>query len=928
MSEGPDLETAPAAEAEVHPPAAPEVASAPAADVAAAPAPEAVVPAARPIGTVVLGGAIGGALAAAATGLVDGVWSWDAIGQFVPDFLGRARLCLYLALIYGVAGLALGAAVAAIALIYWRWTRLGDLGRAGLAAHRAARARDPRTALPGMSLALAGLISIGVALLLVFRFEVRVLANRQNFPATIAAAIAVTLGGLGLAVAAAIPLARAIEHGLAALPGAIVRRLAAQAAPFIAILVLILGAAAVALGLSWETMRQVPLRGPIVAIVAAVFAIGTVSPGLRIADRARTRGTPRRRAAVIAGSIVAALIAILVVGGRDGVIKAATSYSGLGGPLTAQLRRLGDWDRDGYARWLGGGDCDDGDAAVHPGAVEIPDDGIDQNCVGGDATARRTVDPAFVPVPATVPADTNIVLITIDTLRADHLHTYGYDRATSPTIDKIASEGTRFANAWAHAPSTRYSMPAILTGRYPLDVRYDTSISGWPGLLPEATTIAELLKARGFATGAVTNYWYFDESRRMNQGFDSYDNTDQRLHSAVGNEGPAHTRGSSSKEQSDKAIAFIDAHVGQRFFLWVHYYDPHFEYEPHREAPRWGDRPVDLYDQEIFYTDLHLGRLVAELEAKGLWGKTAIVVTGDHGEGFGEHGVIEHGYHLYAAQTRVPLIVRIPGLAPRVATTPAGHVDIMPTLADLAGGTPSPEMMGRSLLDVIAGGKELDRPIFQQLSYEDNHEMRAAATGQCHVIYNVSPHTSWEIYRVDQDPMETHDLVDDPGPCADTQRALEAWYDAEQVPAGAGDALLPGRPDIGHPRDLELGDSIRLLAVDMPAQVARGKAFTVTWTFEARGTPPPGWKVFAHFEDPTDPRHRFTGDHAPVRPFEWWQAGQFIRYTTTVQVPAGTAPGRYTLWTGLWKGNDRQPIHGAGTVVDNRADVGAIEVTP
>ncbi len=622
------------------------------------------------------------------------------------------------------------------------------------------------------------------------------------------------------------------------------------------------------------------------------------------------------------------LLAVLVVGNRDGVIKAATAYSGLGGPITAQLRRLGDWDRDGYARWLGGGDCDDGAGAVHPGAVEIPDDGVDQNCVGGDATARRGADPAFVPVPAAVPPDVNIVLITIDTLRADHVHAYGYDRATTPTLDKIAAEGTRFANGWAHAPSTRYSMPAILTGRYPLDVRYDTSINGWPGLLPEATTIAEVLKARGFVTGAVTNYWYFDESRRMNQGFDSYDNTNQRLHSSVAGEGPAHTRGSSSKEQSDKAIAFIDAHASQRFFLWVHYYDPHFEYEPHREAPRWGDRPVDLYDQEIFYADLHVGRLVAELEAKGLWGKTAIVVTGDHGEGFGEHGVAQHGYHLYAAQTKVPLIVRVPGLAPRVATTPAGHVDILPTLADLAGAPPAAEMMGRSLLDVIAGGEEVARAVFQQLSYENNNEMRAAATAQCHVVYNVSPHTSWEIYRIDQDPLETRDLVDDPGPCADTAKALEAWYDAEQVPAGAGEALLPGRPAIGQPLDLDLGDDVRLLAVELPAQVARGRAFPVTWTFEAKGRPAAGWKVFAPFEDPRDARHRFTGDHAPVRPFEWWQPGQFIRYTTTVQVPAGTAPGRYTLWTGLWKGNDRQPIRGGGHVVENRADVGVIEVTP
>jgi arylsulfatase A-like enzyme len=604
------------------------------------------------------------------------------------------------------------------------------------------------------------------------------------------------------------------------------------------------------------------------------------------------------------------------------VIKAASAYTGLGGPVARVLRKAADRDHDGYSRWLGGGDCDDSDPTVHPGAPEIPDDGVDQNCIGGDAPAAPPKeDVAFAPVPATVPKDFDVLLITIDTTRADHLGMYGYKRPTSPNLDKLAADGVVFDNGWAHAPSTRYSMPAILTGRLPLDVYYDYSVEGWPGLSQKATTIAELLAPLGFVTGAITNYWYFDRSRHMDQGFAEYDNEDARLHNAVAGAGPEQTKGSSSKEQTDKAIAFVERHIGQRWFLWVHYYDPHYGYEPHPGQPSFGSDKMALYDGEIRYTDTHIGRLLDELRAKGLYDKTVVVVTGDHGEGFGEHGVDLHGYHLYAAQTKVPFVIKVPGMTPRRATTPAGHVDIMPTLVNLAGGQPTADMMGRSLLDVL-GGKDFDRVIHQQLSYENNHEMRAGVDRQCHVIYNVSPETSWEVYRVDHDPMETEDLAGDDDACAATRRDVEKWYDASTVPAGAAEALIKTRPQIAAPLDADFGGA-RLLALDAPKTAKLGETITLTWTWEARAKIPPGWKVFAHLEGP----HFVNGDHTPARPFEWWKPGQFIQYTTTIALPR--VAGRYTLHVGLFHGNQRMPAHSTHAPLDNNAITAAtIEVSP
>jgi arylsulfatase A-like enzyme len=516
--------------------------------------------------------------------------------------------------------------------------------------------------------------------------------------------------------------------------------------------------------------------------------------------------------------------------------------------------------------------------------------------------------------------------VTIDTTRADHLGMYGYRRATSPNLDKVAADGTVFEAGWAHAPSTRYSMPAILTGRLPLDVFYDHSIEGWPGLAPKATTLGEALQPLGFTTGAITNYWYFDRSRRMDQGFTEYDNDNARLHNGVAGAGPEQTRGSSAREQTDKAIAFVERHAGQRWFLWVHYYDPHYAYEPHAEVAPFGIDVQELYDGELRFSDLHFGRLVDALRAKGLYDKTIIAVTGDHGEGFGEHGVKLHGYHLYAPQTKVPFVLRVPGLPPRRTKTPAGHIDLMPTLVNLAGGQPAPEMMGRSLVDVLAGN-DVSRVVFQQLSYEGNHEMRAGADASCHVIYNVSPETSWEVYQLDRDPNETTDVAGDDDACRSTRRAVEQWYDREQVPVGAAEALLPARPALAASLDADLGDSVRLLAVEAPPRAKPGETITLTWTFEARRPISSEWRFFVHVKGPAN--GFANGDHKPVRPFEWWRPGQFIQYTTTVTLPRFTPTGTHTVWVGLFAGSKRATIRAPRSRVDNNAIAATtIEVAP
>jgi arylsulfatase A-like enzyme len=878
----------------------------------------------RSIRDVLGTGALAGLFAGLAAGLIDALWSWGPAAQFVPSFLSRVRFVVYSGLVLAATGALAGLAAAAILGHLSRRTRLGDLVRFGWSEHRARQDKDPRDAIVGMSLVIPGVPLVALSIYVALRVMTPIVAKSHAMGLAVLTVMAATIAALLVAIVLMFVIGDLVERVLRPLAKNL-PIIAEPVAPLVVGGVLIAAILAFVVYAQWATAKILPLRGPVVVVLGALLAIPAYRPAAAVNDFVGMfRPAIRRTVWVVWPAVLAVLV--LWAGGSAAVIKASTAYTGLGAPIARGVRKAFDRDRDGYSRFLGGGDCDDGDPVVHPGAPEIPDDGIDQNCVGGDASMKAThEDVAFAAVPASVPKDANILLVTIDTLRADHVGMYGYKRPTSPAMDVLAAQGTVFDNGWAHAPSTRYSIPAILTGRLPLDVFYDYAVAGWPGLSPKATTLAEYLAPLGYLTGAITNYDYFGRERHMDQGFVEYDNENWRLHGGVPGEGPARTRGSSSKEQTDKAIAFVDKHASEKWFLWVHYYDPHADYEPHAEVTPFGTDTIALYDGEIRFTDLHLGRLFDELRAKGLYDKTIVVITGDHGEGFGEHRIDHHGYHLYSAQTKVPFVIRVPGLGPRHAKTPAAHIDIAPTLVNLAGGQPGPDMMGRSLVDVLAG-TDHDRTIFQQLSFENNNEKRAAVDDRCHVIYNVSPETSWEEYRVDRDPLEAHDLSGG-DECTKTRTALERWYDAAQVPVGAAEALLPSGAGLPAPLDAMIGTGARLLSVEAPARAKPGDQVTLTWTFEAKGRIGGDWKIFAHLKGPMNAF--VNGDHKPVRPFEWWKAGQFIRYSTTLALPRHLPHGTYTLWVGLFRGNARAPVKSSTARLDNNAVAGAtIEIGP
>ena len=302
--------------------------------------------------------------------------------------------------------------------------------------------------------------------------------------------------------------------------------------------------------------------------------------------------------------------------------------------------------------------------------------------------------------------DRNVLLVTIDTLRADALGSYG-GRASTPTLDRLAAHGARFAFAHAHAVVTLVSHASVLTGRYPYEhgVRDNTGYR----LAPNEPTAATLLKAQGFTTGAFVGGFPLDHRFGLTSGFDVYDD---RMTTASSPD--ANDRERPADVVVKAATDWIASQPG-KWFAWVHVYDPH---EPYQPPAAFASRfPSEPYLGEVSWTDSALGPLVDRL--RSLSRSTLVVVTSDHGESLGEHGERTHSLFAYEATLRVPLIVaevppgqddsKVKGTS---IDTPVRHVDLLPTILAASGVAVPAALPGASLLDTIAAGSGPDRPSY------------------------------------------------------------------------------------------------------------------------------------------------------------------------------------------------------------------------
>lgn len=358
----------------------------------------------------------------------------------------------------------------------------------------------------------------------------------------------------------------------------------------------------------------------------------------------------------------------------------------------------------------------------------------------------------FAQSPAGSSALPDVYLVTIDTLRADHIHCYGYDQIQTPTLDELAQEGIRFAHAFTPSPITNTAHTSILTGLLPSE--HGVTDFGIP-LVKSYPTWAELLKQNGYQTAAFIGAVVLDAATLapgLDRGFDYYDNFpsggDETKHW-----GRVERRGG---EVVEHAETWMTAHPGHPRFVWVHLYDPHDPYEP---PPPYAQTYKDhLYDGEIAYADNALGNLIDYLKRENRYTNALILVVGDHGEGLGEHGEQTHGVFLYDSTTHVPLIIKLPTHAAtqkKVVEAQVETTDLLPTVLDLLQVAASPAMRARSLAPYFVEKAERGAPVFSETAYPLRFgwaPLRSVREDGFKLIESPRP----ELYDLRKDPAELH----------------------------------------------------------------------------------------------------------------------------------------------------------------------------
>jgi len=348
----------------------------------------------------------------------------------------------------------------------------------------------------------------------------------------------------------------------------------------------------------------------------------------------------------------------------------------------------------------------------------------------------------------------NVILITMDTLRADHVGCYGAQQVRTATLDGLASDGLIFERAFAQAPLTWPSHAAILTGTYP----FQNGVRDFTGqmLAPQFRSVAQVFQRAGYATGAVVSSFVLDRSWGLARGFEFYDDSFSPTAFQQKDPGLVDRK---AKESVTRALKWLSQIRQRPFFLWLHLYDPHSPYDP--PEPYRGQYRDHPYDGEIAYADHELGRLIDWLKKKNEYNSSLIVFVSDHGESLGEHGESEHGFFIYSATTRVPLIVKPPKLnhvAPGRKSALVETIAIAPTMIRMAGLHDAIEKQLQAP-SLFAGSDNHDPVAYSETYYPLSSfgwsPLRGLYTARYHYIEAPEP----ELYDLDADAQETNNIA-------------------------------------------------------------------------------------------------------------------------------------------------------------------------
>jgi arylsulfatase A-like enzyme/Tfp pilus assembly protein PilF len=366
--------------------------------------------------------------------------------------------------------------------------------------------------------------------------------------------------------------------------------------------------------------------------------------------------------------------------------------------------------------------------------------------------ARRRAPVAAPPAAGGHP---DLIVVTLDTTRADCLSCYGATSVRTPTLDSFAAAGVLFKKCATQTPLTLPSHTTLMTGTLPL---YHGVRDNGAYIVPQKlVTLAELLKARGYETGAFVGAWVLDSKWGLDQGFDTYfDDFDLRRFANASFD----TVRRPANEVLDAALPWLEARKDRPFFAWIHLYDPHSPYQA--PPPFDAQYPGRPYLGAIAFMDAELGRLRDFLDRSGLLDRSIVVIAGDHGESLGEHGEATHGFFLYQATLHVPLIIDAPrpGRRGRVSEEPVGLVDVLPTICELAGLALPAEAQGRSLVPLLDGrSRNGSSLVYSDTDYPLLHYgwsgLKSVQDGRYKLILAPTP----ELYDLEADPAEAKNLV-------------------------------------------------------------------------------------------------------------------------------------------------------------------------
>jgi arylsulfatase A-like enzyme/Tfp pilus assembly protein PilF len=407
-----------------------------------------------------------------------------------------------------------------------------------------------------------------------------------------------------------------------------------------------------------------------------------------------------------------------------------------------------------------------------------------------DAAARR-----LIARQRPTPGELNVVVITLDTTRADRLGCYGFAGVETPNIDALAAEAVVFDAATATVPLTFPSHSSIFTGLVP--PHHGVRDNGGFFLDDARVTLAERLKAGGWTTGAFIGAWVLESKWGLAQGFDTYSDRFDLSRYKVISLGTVQKPGD---EVVDDALRWMESVRSRKFFAWIHLYDPHSPYDP--PEPFRSRYPRQPYLGEIAYTDKVVGRLLAWLREASLMGRTLVVLTGDHGESLGDHGESTHAYFIYDATTHVPLIVRTPWGWRGHRATQVSSVDIMPTVLDLVGLPPEPGIDGRPLVRALVDPSvELGHVAYSETYFPRYHfgwqHLRGLRNGK--YLY------------VDAPQRELYDLARDPGETTNIYKA--GRKQAEELRAALEELARAGKESAPDRRQLDPDTLQRLAAL-------------------------------------------------------------------------------------------------------------------